>query len=269
MQEMVQRLPRRTWLRLGGISLVMLLACGLYGLHSARQSFASQADVVVTLLPEPNVTVEAGSIVSYYVQVKNIGDGNAERVLLEMPYDPAKLTVLDATFERSSDWVTAVRGDYLTMSFGHLPSNSSRTAVIRMQVLPGLPQGTVIDMWAGYGWDGSEGGGTGRSANAAPLVVQNQAVSSAAVWMEVYPQVGQAGTLYGFFSDRFAPGERLLVSLTTPYGTQRLEALDTRADEIGRAWIEFASTGYPPGVYELVARGERTNLVAATHFTIE
>jgi hypothetical protein len=137
-----------------------------------------------------------------------------------------------------------------------------------MRVAEHLPQGTVINMWAGYGWDDGGGGGSDRSANAAPLVVTASDVSSGATWMQVEPTQGQVGTVYGFFSNRFAPGERVFFWLETPYGTEALN-VERYADAQGRVWFEFDSSGFPPGSYELVMRSERTEQIAVAPFSIQ
>jgi hypothetical protein len=162
---MFRNLPRgghSVWLRAAGGVLVLLLLVGLYGLDAARRGqAASAADVAITINPIPNVGVTPGSILSYQVRAKNFGGGDAERVLVHMPYDPYKLRVLDASFESSEDCVTGVGTDYMTLMFGKLASNHSRTATIRVYVAEHLPVGTVINMWAGYGWDGAKGGSQG------------------------------------------------------------------------------------------------------------
>lgn len=253
---------------LAAAALALLLACLLYGRDAAQQLRAeSGADIAITLTAAPNVGVTAGSIINYHLHVKNFGDADADRVFIHMPYNPQHLRVLDANFEQPEDWVTAVAFDYLTLTFGELAADDDRTAVVRMYVAETLPQGTVIDMWAGFGWDDADGGAQGKSANAAPVVVEPAAINSGALWMAVEPTTGPAGTVYGFFTNRFAPGERLRTWLIAPYGTQRID-LDTTVDEEGRAWFELASAGLPPGDYQLFVRGERTDLVAAAPFRI-
>jgi hypothetical protein len=262
------RLTRR--LRIAAAALaVLLLTVGLYGLHSARQSHASgSADIALTLTPMPNVGVTSGSIISYQLRVRNLSSSSADRVLVHLPYDPTQLRVLDAAFTDPADWVTGVQGDYMMLMFGKVGGHSERTATVRMYVLDGLPVDTVINMWAGYGWDDDNGGGEGYSANAAPVVVEATDISSGAVWMSVDPAAGQTGTLFSFFSDRFAPGEQVTASLNAPYGPQPLN-ISATADDQGRVWLVFDSAGFPPGEYELVARSERTLLVASAPFTIE
>lgn len=248
--------------------MIVLLTLGLYGAHAQQSAAGGRADVVLALRVVPDVGVTPGSIVTYELRATNLNGSEADRVLVQMPYDPAQLRVLDAQFQSDQDWVTAVQGNYLTLQFGTLNGNSSRTATIRMQVNETLPLGTVINMWAGYGWDDGGGGGADRSANAAPVVVEPVAISSGTLWMAVDPPVGVAGTAYGFFTNRFIPGERLRVALHSPYGVQPLP-LDTNADNMGQAWFEFNSTGYPPGNYTLVVDGTLSGQTAAADFSIE
>lgn len=257
------------WLHLGGSLFFFLLVVGLYGLDAARQGEAANAsDIGVTLTATPNVNVTAGSIVTYQVIVQNFGRGEASRALIHMPYDIQQLRVLDANFESSEDWMSAVGDDYLYLIFGAVDAGERRTATIRMQVSETLAPGTVINMWAGYGWDGANGGGTGRSANAVPVVVSEVEVNSQWAWMIVDPAAAPAGTTYGFFSDRFAPGERLHTWLNTPAGLQKID-LDKNADELGRVWFEVQSAGFEPGLYHLIVTGERTGLTAGASFMIQ
>jgi hypothetical protein len=258
----------RRWWRAASIGCVLLLALSLYSLGAARQSLAGGADIAVTLNPNPNVLVAPGSIISYQVRVKNFGGSNASRVLVHMPYDPLKLQVLDASFTNDLDWVSAVESNYLMIVFGDVGGHQTRTATIRMYVAEHLPEGTVIDMWAGYGWDDNDGGGADRSANPAPVVVGVQDVDSGAVWLGVDPVAGPTGTIYSFFTNRFAPNERLYAWVETPYGTRSLQ-METTTNDQGEAWFVFDSTGYAPGAYEFIVRSERTELIAVAPFTIQ
>jgi hypothetical protein len=267
---MIQRcsLFGRRWRRAGSIGAILLLALGLYSIGAARQSFAGGADIAVTLSPNPNVLVTPGSIISYQVRVKNFSGNSASRVLVHMPYDPLKLHVLDASFTNDQDWVSAVESNYLMIVFGDVGGHQTHTATIRMYVADYLPEGTVIDMWAGYGWDDDDGGGTDRSANPAPVVVGAQDVDSGAVWLGVEPATGPTGTIYSFFTNRFAPNERLYGWVETPYGTRSLQ-METTTNGAGEAWFVFDSTGYAPGAYEFIVRSDRTELIAVAPFTIQ
>jgi hypothetical protein len=258
----------RRWWRVISLGVVLLLALCLYSLGAARQSLAGGADIAVTLSPDPNVLVTPGSIISYQIRVKNFGGSDASRVLVHMPYDPLKLQVLDASFTSDQDWVSAVESNYLMVVFGSIGGHQTRTATIRMYVADQLPEGTVIDMWAGYGWDDNNGGGANRSANPAPVVVGTQDVASGAVWLGVEPAAGPTGTIYSFFTNRFAPHERLYAWIETPYGIRSLQ-METMTNDTGEAWFVFDSTGYAPGVYEYIVRSERTELVAVAQFTIQ
>ncbi len=268
MLHSIRSINRARSLRLAGLLLVLALVPLLYGLHAARHSLAGgSADIAVTLTPMPNVSVTPGSILSYQLQVRNLNGSKADRVLVHMPYAPWQLRVLDASFTGAEDWVTGVQSDYLMLMFGEVSGHSSRTATIRMYVADDLPAGTVISMWAGYGWDDGNGGGEGYSANAAPVVVDAEPINSGAAWMSVDPPSGPPGTIYAFFSDRFAPGERVSASLNAPYGTQPL--YESTADDLGRIWLTFSSAGWQGGVYEMVVRGERSGQIAVASFTIE
>ncbi|NJK80468.1 MAG: hypothetical protein HC893_09860 [Chloroflexaceae bacterium] len=266
----LRQFSRRQWLRLGSAVVVIVLAGLLFGLHTAQQSrAASAADVAVTLLPNPNIGVQPGSIVEYTIRVQNFGRGRADRVLINMPFQPQQVRVLDARFEGQRDWVSALGSDYISIFFEGLDGfNTARTATVRMLVRPDVPVGSVINMWAGYGWDGANGGGEGFSANAAPLVVLNENSSGPFAWMAVGPEAGIAGTVFTFYTNRLLPNEKAVIMMNTPFGVQEV-ARDVRVNELGELRYEFVSVGYPPGTYTLSMRGERSGITAAITFTVQ
>ena len=66
---------------------------------------------------------------------------------------------------------------------------------------------------------------------------------------------------------RFIPGEGIYTWLNTPDGVKGLE-LRGVADQLGRVWLDFPSTGLRPGTYQIVAYGARSNLTGVATFYI-
>ncbi len=260
-------IPPRLWLH-WRVLLTLSLLCMLL-LVPAAPATAGGADVALVLLPAPNVSVVPGGIITYEIKLQNFGPNGARRVLVEMPYDPQLMQVLDVQFEHKKDVVGSTGPDRVRLTFdGVQGTGIVRKAYLRMQVLPDVPIGTVINMWAGYGWDSAGGGSrAGLSSNAAPVVVLEQDMSSEWVWMAVDPAQAPAGTLFQFYTNRLLPGERTVVELIAPYGTRRFEQKATVNDR-GEFWFKVKSHNLPPGPFTLSIRGERSNLTAAVNFEV-
>lgn len=254
---------------LHGRALLMLSLLTLLLLVPAVPAAAGRpADVVLVLLPVPNVSVTPGGIITYEIKLQNGGRGEARRVLVEMPYDPQLVEVVDARFEQLGDGVGSAGPDRVRMSFERLQGNGSvRKAYLRMRVRPDVLIGTVINMWAGYGWDGANGGKAGMSSNAAPVLVLNEDLAYPTVWMAVDPAQAPAGTLFQFYTNRLLPGERTVVELIAPYGTSRFDQREV-VNARGEFWFKVRSDRLPPGSYTLTVFGLRSNLTAAVNFEV-
>jgi hypothetical protein len=79
-----------------------------------------------------------------------------------------------------------------------------------------------------------------------------------------------APTFLLFFSDRFLPGEPVDVWLTTAASPPTTIPLDMRivADSEGHIRLSLPCDTFPPGNYQLVVRGRRSDLQAAIPFTL-
>lgn len=82
------------------------------------------AFVTVAQHPTPNVSMRPGSIITHTIVVSNRGEGGAELVLVTMPFNPAAVQVLDATFSRSDAWVSQLLTDTLTFETGRYGSTA-------------------------------------------------------------------------------------------------------------------------------------------------
>lgn len=260
-----------TWGCRRSVVFLILLLVGLSGLALPQPTLAADnqqsADVIVTIRPEPSIQVARGSILAYELRVQNRGDRSASSILVHMPYNPGQITLVGTQFAQSNDFVSVIAGDYIKVRFAKLEKNRERTATLYMQVADNLPDGTVINMWAGYSWDADDGAASARSSNAAPVLVGDTNQTSAWVWMMVTPVQAPVGTTHTFFSDRFMPSEQVFVWLNTPDGPQGLD-FSVDADTHGRVQIGYASSALTPGTYQMVAQGERSQLTAVTTFIV-
>ncbi len=263
---MVAQVQPAIWQRLL-IGMLLVLALGAGSLPQPTQA-RGPADVALVLLPAPNVFVTPDGIITYELKVQNFGRGGAYRVLVEMPYDPQLVRVLDTTFEHPDDWVGSVGPDRVRLFFEEVQgSGTVRKAFVRMQVQPDVPHGTVINMWAGYGWDGANGGGQGYSSNAAPVVVLGEELALPYVWLAVDPPAAPVGTQFNFYTNRLLPYEAVEVTLVAPWKTRRIEDRST-VNAQGEFWFQLGSNRLAPAVYTLNIRGTRSNLTASVTFRV-
>ncbi|HET9221930.1 MAG TPA: hypothetical protein VFO07_05465, partial [Roseiflexaceae bacterium] len=225
------------------------------------------ADVAVTLWPAPSIRVARDGTLAYEMRVRNYGDGAAEQIQVRLPYDRQRLTVTSSKFNDPSDWVSELKDDHVTVTFGRLSADKSRTATIFFRVNRTLPDNTVLTMRASYTWNGEQSDGHG-SSNWAPVLVGGGNDSAPWVWVQVDPFAGRAGTTHHFFSDRFIPGEGVVTWLNTPDGVKPLD-LRGVADPMGRIWLDFKSSGLRPASYQIVLYGARSNLTGVASFNVQ
>ena len=225
------------------------------------------ADVAVTLWPDPSIRVARDGTLAYEIHIRNYGDGDAEVIHVRLPYNKHQLTVTGSKFDDPDDWVSELKDDHVTVTFGRLRSDRSRTATIYFHVNRVLPDNAVLSMRATYTWSDERHDGNG-SSNWAPVLVGGGNDSAPWVWVRVEPFAGNAGTTHHFFSDRFIPGEGVVTWLNTPDG---VEPLDLRgiADPMGRIWLDLKSSGLPPASYQIVLYGARSHLTGVASFNVQ
>jgi hypothetical protein len=224
------------------------------------------ADVAVAIWPAPSIRVARDGTLAYEIRVRNYGDGSAEQIQVRLPYNKQRLTVTSSKFNDPDDWVSELKDDHVTVTFGRLGSEKSRTGTIYFRVNRTLPDNTVLSMRASYIWNDERHDGHG-SSNWAPVLVGGGNDSAPWVWVQVDPFAGRAGTTHHFFSDRFIPGEGVVTWLNTPDGVEPLE-LRGIADPMGRIWLDLKSSGLQPASYQIVLYGARSNLTGVASFNV-
>ena len=277
-----QTITTRYWLtalrRLSLIAVLLLILLGSGPLHPAAaqsqpQPRPREARVGVTLEANPNLYVAAGTILAYKLRAENYSSsGIMHYARVFLAYDPSTMTLIDATFDDPvQDYVTAIDPSQIEVFFGSIGPRTARFAVLYMQLNEDLPVGTILPMWGRYTWEDRHGNyGLRVRTNSAPVIVQEQNVSTPYVWMAVEPQVAPVGTPIGFFTDRLLPNERVWITLIKPDGTQQHLPQNRRllVTPEGNLWLDLDTTELPPGDYSYIVRGDRSRLEAAASFTL-
>lgn len=246
-----------------------LLASLLPALPAAARD--KEADVSIVLEANPNLNVQAGSILAYKLRVENFSsEGTMQYARAYLSYDPNIMTLVDTTFEQPQDYVVTITNNQIEVFFGVLGRRTARFAVLYMQLKPDIPVGTIIPMWGRYMWEDQHGNYELRSrTNSVPVIVQPQNASTPYVWMGVEPQQAPVGTEIGFFTDRLLPNERVRLLLNDPQGGQReLTNRQIRVNPQGRLWLFLPTDDLPPGAYTYIVQGDRSRLAAAVDFTL-
>jgi hypothetical protein len=231
-----------------------------------RPRLPKSADVAVTIWAAPSIRVARAGTLEYQVRVKNYGHGIAQSTTVDLPYNKQQVQVRDSRFSRAGDWISELNDDTVAATFGPIAAGESASGTIVFHVGANLPNDTVLSVRATYSWSDSARDGEGRS-NWAPVLVGGGNDSAPWAWAIVSPTAGAAGTTHRFFSDRFIPNEGIITWLNTPTGVRPLE-LRGLADGMGRAYLDFKSTGLAPGTYQLVLYGARSDLTGVATFNV-
>lgn len=233
-----------------------------------NENAGDEARISLIIRPEPSIQVVPGGTIAYRMSVRNTGGSFADEVRVQVSYDPAQLTILGTDFERVGDWITDSAPGMLKLVYAGVGVDKRHTATIYARVADNLPPGTVISLWTLYAWQ--EGGyeAVNNRGNAAPVLVGEENRTSPWVWMAVDPVKAAPGVQRGFFTDRFVPGEPIKVWLSTPDGLHRRRDLNAEADGNGHLRIHLATDDLQPGYYQLVAQGQRSELVAGAAFLV-
>lgn len=217
---------------------------------------------LLTVVQRPSAAgaLTPGSTLTLTVVTTNRGKGLAKSALLTMPFDPARVSVSNASFSRSSDWVTRLVTNTLEIQTGPLAAGETMTATLRLQVLPTAPADGAISGRLSFSWSDAAGGGKGRSNALAATV-------GAPLPAPSLTSEAAGASKRSFTSDVFAPVEPVGVWYNTPAG--RAVAVGTlTADREGRLTVSLDTTGLAAGQYTLVALGHWTEFSTVAPFTV-
>lgn len=231
---------------------------------SALDAQSKPAFVTVTQRASPSLAARPGDTLTYTVVTTNRGAGAASDTTMTLPFDPAKQTLLDATFSRKDAWVSSVSDGALMFQTGRLGSSGDAvTATLRFTVQPGLAADTALGERLRFRWSDGRSGGSGQS-NLLPLVAAD-AISDP----QFYPLAVEAtGSTRVFTSAIFAPNEPVALWRNTPDGAV-VTVAQVKADANGAIRIAFDASELAAGSHSMVARGAWSDLTAVGAFKIE
>ena len=226
-----------------------------------------RADVWVTLWPEPSIRVGRDRELRYEIRLYNDGRAEAQQVVVELPYDSRLIKPIYSSLDgKAGDWVSAVTKDRVVVTFGRLDTNKSRSGYITFRVAADPADGTIISMRPVFRYTDAVGT-RARDGNWAPVLVGGGNDTAAYVWMSVNPVQAAAGINRNFFSNRFAPNERVSAWLNTPNGVQALNR-STTADGQGQIWFDHRPQTLPRGTYQMVLYGNQSRLTGVVSFVV-
>lgn len=226
------------------------------------------AEVYAVQRPTANHGVTPGSIVTTEIAVGNIGKGLANDVTVTVPFDPAEVRILDASFSSPQAWVSSLETNSLTIRTGSLDANNVVTATLRMQVIETLTPGTSLAEQLSFTWRDSDRGGSGTS-NLTILAVTGAVDHRPTYSMSAEPPAAVAGESFSFSSNLFAPKEPVGVWFNQPDGSIGESVATFRAENDGTLVVNFtSSTDLAPGNYSMVFYGHWTQFTVVAPFTV-
>lgn len=241
---------------------------GIQPVAPETQPVRKPALITVAQRIGPNHGVARDGIVTYQFVITNRGEGQARDAILSLPFDPAVLRLLDASFSSPGGWVSAVQADGLTIRTGSLGSKNGKiTATVRFQVRADATLGASVAERVSFRWEDAVNGGTGVSNQ--PITVVAAANDDRATYtLVVTPPSGPAGTVHQIDGAIFVPNEPVGVWYNTPDG-EAVE-LDTYiADAEGNIFLDLSTDDTPAGAYTLVMYGHWSEFTAIGPFAIE
>lgn len=225
------------------------------------------ADVWVVQRPNPNHGVTPGSIITVQVVTTNMGRGAAKNTRITMPFDPAKVRLIDASFSKDAAWVSSVVTNSLTINTGPVGVNEVITGTVRFQVFETVARDVALGERLSFVWIDNAGSGRGKSN--LPILVTAAATDNRSVYaLTVSPGSGPAGSRFTFSSAIFASNEAVSAWYNLPDASARAIG-SFAADDDGKVNLVFdAPADLAPGIYSMVIYGHRTGFAAVALFTI-
>lgn len=227
--------------------------------------------VVVTYMPSPSLTVQAGSVIDLVLPIRNLGFVKSNNTTITLPYNPALLTVLSAEFIKNGTYdrpafVRVNDPGVLIIETGDLSDRTTMTATIRVAVNATVAPGTALMerlIITGHGINRQ------RSRSNQPLLVVGATTVHASIYdLPASPLSGPAGSTHVFTSSVFHPYEPITFWYRALDGTD-IELDVFEADEEGMVEVAYTTTGLPPGRYTLAANGNWSMIQAAGVFVVE
>lgn len=227
---------------------------------------AQAAFVTVAQHPSPNLSVAAGEIVEIDIVVTNRGRGYAKNARLTLPIDPSEVTVLDASFSRSTVWISQLLSNTVQLDTGRLASGGDVvTATLRLRVLEDATTGSSLAERISFRWSDEVRGGTGSSN--LPMVRIDQA-NRADQTYRLAVENAQSQTELSISSSLFMPKEPVAIWYDTPEGKSIAVGV-VIADDHGAIEADVPLNGLPSGAYLMVAFGQWSEITASELVAIQ
>jgi len=264
------------------LALTLVSLGGAQGV-AAASSTRIPANVKVGILP--SAQADAGGLTAFTITTTNDGDNAASNVTINVPYNPAALRFVGATFSQPAAWVSNITANALEIKTGAVGGDGGTVkAVVRFQPLTSGAAQAVQRL--SFEWSDKLKGGHG---------ISNQLPSADMGGLYAPLTVSSASGSTTFSSDAFASNEGVFFWYNTPDGkviqarVQRGKLIDAEtaqrkyqddsaydrgaeyaiANDQGQVVVDLSSDGLAPGTYTLVARGNSSGLTAVATFQVE
>jgi len=264
----------------GALALTLASLVGAQGVAAATRN---AANIQVGILPSSQA--DAGGLTAYTITATNAGVDGAGDVTINVPYNPAVLRFVDATFSQPTAWVSNSTANALEIKTGAVGGEGgSVKAVVRFQAL--TSSGTPAVQRLSFEWTDKLKGGHG---------ISNQLPSTDMGGL--YAPLTVSGTSGDtlFSSSAFASNEGVFFWYNAPDGkviqarVQRGKLINAAiaeqkyqdnsdydrgseyaiADDQGQVAVELSTDGLAPGTYTLVAHGNSSGLTAVATFQVQ
>lgn len=254
------------------VTLSALLVVGLAGTALGQKIVSpigaiDEPPVTVVQIATPNTTVTRGGVVSYEIITTARHGGGVGNVTVTMPFDPAKIAILEAQFSKSEAWVSSLQNGLLVFETGRVGQNEPVKAFIRALVLDGVPDGVIVAEPLQYTWVYGDSSGVATSNR--PQVMVGAAHQHRTEFpLAVGPQVAPQGTVRNVVSEPvFSPFETVHLWYNHPgWSTQDVGMV--AADAEGKVSINFDTSMLGNGDYSLVAYGLWTGFTSVGPLTV-
>jgi hypothetical protein len=270
---------RRLRLILGG-----LLAFGAVALALVIFGISRGATAASETRPDVDISAESqelnpGDTLSVKIRVTNPFTSTLSKITVKLDYDSEQLTPIDSDFNHDSDWVSALDGSRVSVTFKDISAGKSRTGRVLFRVNQPAPGNTTVDLHAKFSWsvDASattpRRSGSGSTDGDEPLIVApdgvltDRSVIDSAPQAAIEPRSGGSGSVFRAHASGFRSGERISIWLNTPSGVADVPH-DLVANANGEVWPEFSSDSLAPGAYGLVIYGQESTQTLVVPFTV-
>ncbi len=190
-----------------------------------------------------------GTILTLELTLENYGRGPMRAATIELPFDDAALTLLDATPGRADVWVSDVQSGLITIRTGPLAATRDLIAItIRFWVRDDAPIGHAIGRVARLWYsDGVTEFGRGQSNLPRAVIGWGPELN-----FERRPDLTVNAHTVAYTAAGFAPGEPVGIWYNPPTGAPPMTVTTVRADGDGRVSGTLAISDWPAGDYTLV-----------------